>query len=187
MEENVDVELAKLGALLHDISDWKYSGSETAGPEKARSWLLSQGYDSDRTQKVIEIVEGIGFKNELALTREEAAARAAANPALAVVQDADRLDAIGAIGIARAFTFGGSKNRALHDPHATENKDTPLMSKEGYMKRSSGGATLQHFYEKLFHLKDMMKTKAGRQIAEERHAYMQFFVEQFLAEWDGQR
>lgn len=187
MEENVDMELVKLGALLHDIADWKYSGSETAGSEKARAWLLSQNYDASRTQQVVDIIDGIGFKNELGLTKEEAIALAAKNPSLAVVQDADRLDAIGAIGIARAFTFGGSKNRPLHDPHATENENTQLMTKDGYMKRSNNGATLQHFYEKLFHLKGMMKTNAGRQIAEERHQYMQTFVGQFLAEWEGLR
>lgn len=187
MEGVQDLELVQLGALLHDIADWKYSGSEMAGPEKARSWLLSQQFDKDRTDKVIAIVEGVGFKNELGMTREEAAAKAANNPELAVVQDADRLDALGAIGIARAFTFGGSKNRPLHDPESDITKDSPMLTKDQYVKKNSNGATLQHFYEKLLHLKDLIKTPSGKKLAEERHHYMEIFVEQFLEEWDGKR
>lgn len=186
MEEVEDLELVQLGALLHDVADWKYSGSETAGPEKARAWLESQNFDKSRTDKVVEIIEGIGFKSELGLSREEAAKRAANNPALAVVQDADRLDAIGAIGIARAFTFGGSKNRPLHDPSCQIPADLTLMSKEEYVKRPSNGATIQHFYEKLLLLKTMMKTEAGKKLAEERHCYMEQFLERFYAEWEGQ-
>lgn len=187
MEKVEDIELVQLGALLHDIADWKYSGSETAGPEKAKSWLESQNFDSKRTQKVVEIIEGIGFKNELGLTREEAEKRAADNPALAVVQDADRLDAIGAIGIARAFTFGGSKNRPLHDPSSPLPSAPGLLTKDQYIKRPSNGATIQHFYEKLLLLKDMMKTNSGKELAAERHKYMGVFLEQFLAEWEGKR
>jgi uncharacterized protein len=187
MEGVADIELVKLGALLHDLEDWKYSGSETAGPEKARSWLLSQQFDKERTEKVVEIIECIGFKNELGLTKEEAAVKAAANPALAVVQDADRLDALGAIGIARAFTFGGAKHRPLHDPTSTESVDSPMLTKDQYVKRPSNGATVQHFYEKLLHLKDLMKTPSGKKLAEERHKYMEAFLEQFLAEWAGSR
>lgn len=186
--ENVeDVELVQLGALLHDIADWKYSGSETAGAEKAQAWLESQKFDSERTQKVVDIVEGIGFKNELGLTPEEAAQKAARNPALAVVQDADRLDAIGAIGIARAFTFGGSKNRPLHDPSCPVPSTLERLSKDQYVKRPSNGATIQHFYEKLLLLKGLMKTESGKKLAEERHKYMEVFLEQFLAEWEGKR
>lgn len=187
MEKVEDLELVQLGALLHDIADWKYSGSETAGPEKAKSWLESQNFDSTRTQKVVEIIEGIGFKNELGLSLEEAAKRAANNPALAVVQDADRLDAIGAIGIARAFTFGGSKLRPLHDPTCPVPSTLERLSKDEYVKRPSNGATIQHFYEKLLLLKDLMKTESGRKLAAERHKYMEVFLEQFLAEWDGTR
>lgn len=187
MEKVEDLELVQLGALLHDIADWKYSGSETAGPEKAKSWLESQNFDATRTQKVVEIIEGIGFKNELGLSLEEAAQRAANNPALAVVQDADRLDAIGAIGIARAFTFGGSKNRPLHDPSCPVPTTLERLTKDQYVKRPSNGATLQHFYEKLLLLKDLMKTDSGRKLAAERHKYMEVFMEQFLAEWDGTR
>jgi uncharacterized protein len=187
MEGNVDTELVQLGALLHDIADWKYSGSEDEGPRRAREWLVSQNYDSEKTQKVIDIIEGIGFKSELGLTREQAIAKAERLPELAVVQDADRLDAIGAIGIARTFTFGGTRNTPLHDPTVAL-PDPQLLTKEAYMNRSkSGGSTIQHFYDKLLHLKDMMKTTSGKKLAADRHKYMEVFLEQFLAEWNGER
>jgi uncharacterized protein len=117
IEEGIEnIEIVQLGALLHDIADWKYSGSETAGPTKARDWLATQEYPQEKIDKVISIIEGVGFKNELGLTPEESASRALDLPELAVVQDADRLDALGAIGIARAFTYGGVKNRPLQHP-----------------------------------------------------------------------
>lgn len=174
------MELVELGALLHDIDDWKYSGSETAGLEKARSWLESQNFAAHRVESVLEIINGVGFKTELGNRNKPLPAEAA------VVQDADRLDAIGAIGIARAFTYGGKKNRPLYDPSSP--LTLALLSKEEYMARSSNqGATLQHFFEKLLHLKDLMKTPSGHKLAEERHNYMVTFVSQFLAEWAGER
>eukprot|EP01112_Ceratiomyxa_fruticulosa_P012176 TRINITY_DN3360_c0_g1_i2.p1 TRINITY_DN3360_c0_g1~~TRINITY_DN3360_c0_g1_i2.p1 ORF type:complete len:222 (-),score=37.11 TRINITY_DN3360_c0_g1_i2:154-819(-) len=173
-----DIEIVELAALLHDIQDWKYSGSETAGVEAARSWLHSQGYDPLKTEKIAEIIEGVSFKNELA--------RKITSPSreLAVVQDADRLDAIGAIGIARTFTYGGAKKRPLYDP---EHPYTEEISKEQYMDQTRPNPTVNHFYEKLFKLKDMMKTESGRHLAEERHKFMEMFLDQFYAEWDGKK
>lgn len=167
-------EIAGLGALLHDISDWKYSGSEESGPEKAAEFLRSQDCDAHVLSQVVLIIKHVSFHSELG----------GANvmfPALAVVQDADRLDAIGAIGIARCFAFGGSKKRALYDPENPPQKD--LLAKEKYMASSS--ASVNHFYEKLLLLKGMLKTEAGRKVAEERHKYMEEFLDRFFLEWDG--
>ena len=186
MERNVNMEVVELGALLHDVGDWKYSGSETTGPEKARLWLESQNYDSSLISKVIKIISGVGFKNELGMTRRDAEELAKSLPELAVVQDADRLDAMGAVGVSRAFTYGGTKNRPLHDPSIPFLTDLP--SKEEYMKQhSQNSPTIFHFYEKLLHLKELMKTQSGKQLAEGRHKYMESFLEQFFAEWDGIR
>mmetsp|Transcript_13143 Transcript_13143/g.34379 ORF Transcript_13143/g.34379 Transcript_13143/m.34379 type:complete len:219 (-) Transcript_13143:1650-2306(-) len=169
-----DVETVELAALLHDIDDWKYSGSETAGIEKARAFLLSHGHDAAKTEKVCEIIEKVSFRKELA------GSDSVVSPELAVVQDADRLDAIGAIGIARTFSYGGLKKRPFYDPANPPEKD---LTKEKYM--NSNGATINHFYEKLLKLKDMMKTKSGRELAEGRHAYMEEFLERFFGEWSG--
>lgn len=174
-EETCNLEVVKLGALLHDIADSKFNdGDETVGPKVARKFLESQNVEETIIQHVINIIENISFKGgnfEKKFTSKE----------LEIVQDADRLDAIGAIGIARAFNYGGFKNRALYNPNIQPNL---AMSKEEYKK--SDAPTINHFYEKLLLLKDKMNTSTGQKIAEERHRFMEIFLSQFYAEWEGE-
>lgn len=174
--EDCDVTIVKLGALLHDIADSKFhDGDESIGPKTARAFLESQNASEDVIEHVIAIIENISFKGgnfEKTFHSKE----------LEIVQDADRLDALGAIGIARAFNYGGFKNRTIFNPNVQPNLN---MSKEEY--KNSNGTTLNHFYEKLLLLKDKMNTKTGRKIALERHNYMQNFLSQFYAEWDGEK
>lgn len=173
--ETCDETVIKLGALLHDIADSKFhAGDETVGPKIAREFLEKEGVSEAIISHVIQIIDNISFKGgktEKTFTSIE----------LDIVQDADRLDAIGAIGIARAFNYGGFKNRAMYDPKIQPNMH---MSKEEY--KNSQAPTINHFYEKLLLLKDKMNTETGKQIAEQRHQYMQEFLAQFYAEWDGQ-
>jgi len=171
--ENTDV--VELAALLHDIKDWKYSGSETAGIDAARQFLQIQHVPEDKIALIVKAIEGVGFKTELGKKLEMF-------PELAVVQDADRLDAIGAIGIARTFTYGGAKNRPIYDPSVPPQKD---LTKEQYMAQNKNAPTVNHFYEKLLKLKGLMKTEAGRRRAEQRHAFMEQFLERIFAECDG--
>ncbi len=173
-DENVDVFVVQLGALLHDIADSKFhDGDETLGPKVAREFLFSINVDSAVIEHVINIIKNISFKggNEAQEFR---------SPELDVIQDADRLDALGAIGIARTFNYGGFKNRVLFDPDIEPNLN---MTKEDY--KSSTAPTINHFYEKLLLLKDKMNTKTGRRIASDRHKFMEQFLQQFYAEWDG--
>jgi len=172
--ENVDMIVVSLGALLHDIADSKfYNGDEGIGPKISREFLFKNNVDSTIIENVIRIIENISFKGG----KENQKFR---SPELDVIQDADRLDAIGAIGIARCFNYGGFKNRKIYDP---EIKPNLKMTKEEY--KNSSAPTINHFYEKLLLLKDRMNTKTGRQIAEKRHQYMERFLKQFYAEWDG--
>jgi len=173
--ETCDETVVKLGALLHDIADSKFhDGDETVGPKVAREFLEGQGTSEDVIAHVIQIINNISFKggnNEKVFSSIE----------LDIVQDADRLDAIGAIGIARAFNYGGFKNRPMHNPEIAPKLD---MTKEEY--KSSVAPTINHFYEKLLLLKDKMNTSTGKEIAKKRHDYMQGFLAQFYAEWDGE-
>ena len=176
-DERVDKIVVALGALLHDIADSKFhDGDETIGPRVAREFLFKHNVDSMVIEHVVNIIENISFKKSL-----EQGDRFNSNE-LAVVQDADRLDAIGAIGIARCFNYGGYKNRKLFDPDIKPNLN---MTKEEYKK--SEAPTINHFYEKLLLLKDKMNTRTGKRIAAERHAYMLKFLDQFYAEWDGKK
>ncbi|ELV7525041.1 HD domain-containing protein [Flavobacterium psychrophilum] len=166
----------KLGALLHDIADSKfYNGDETVGPKMAREFLEAENVSEEIISHVIKIIENISFKggnfNKNFASKE-----------LEIVQDADRLDAIGAIGIARTFNYGGFKNRQLYNPEIVPNLS---MNKEEY--KNSQSPTLNHFYEKLLLLKDKMNTETGKKIAQERHHYMETFLEQFHFEWNGER
>lgn len=174
--ETCDETVVQLGALLHDIADSKFhGGDETVGPITARKFLEKQNVNEAMIVHVIHIIENISFKGgnfEKKFHSKE----------LEIVQDADRLDAIGAIGIARAFNYGGFKNRALYDPEIIPNL---TMSKEEY--KSSASPTLNHFYEKLLLLKDKMNTATGKIIALERHHYMEAFLLQFYAEWKCER
>ena len=175
-EEDCDITIVKLGALLHDIADSKFhGGDESVGPKIAREFLSSENVSEEIITHVINIIENISFKGgnfEKKFTSKE----------LEIVQDADRLDAIGAIGIARTFNYGGFKNRQIFNPNIPPNLN---MSKEEY--KNSDAPTINHFYEKLLLLKDKMNTDTGKKIAQERHLYMETFLEQFHLEWNGER
>jgi uncharacterized protein len=172
--ENVDKFIVELGALLHDIADSKFhNGDETVGPKIAREFLENQQVEEAIIQHIENIITNISYKGgnfEQKFT----------SPELAVIQDADRLDAIGAIGIARCFNYGGFKNRTLYNPEISPKLN---QTKEEY--KNSDAPTINHFYEKLLLLKDKMNTKTGKKIAEERHQYMETFLQQFYAEWNG--
>lgn len=174
MTEDVDVFVVELGALLHDIADSKFhDGDEEIGSRTARRFLESSGVDADTVSHVGQIVVNISFKGE-------GHVQAFRSPELDVVQDADRLDAMGAIGIARTFNYGGYKNRRLYDPDIPPNRN---MTREEYKR--SDAPTLNHFYEKLLLLRDRMNTVTGREMADRRHAFMERFLEEFYEEWDG--
>ncbi|WP_027374642.1 MULTISPECIES: HD domain-containing protein [Chryseobacterium] len=171
--ENCDKDVVELSALLHDIADPKFhNGDETIAPKISREFLEKQNVTNETIEKVLFVIENISFKN-----RDQAPV----NPPieLQIVQDADRIDAIGAIGIARTFNFGGFKNNPMYDPAA---KPDLNMSKEQYKK--SNGTTINHFYEKLLLLKNLMNTEHGKKMAEERHDYMLNFLDQFYKEWN---
>ncbi|MDT0650043.1 HD domain-containing protein [Autumnicola edwardsiae] len=164
-----------LGALLHDIADSKFhNGDETVGPKIAEEFLKSQKVSSEVIQHVIKIIENISFKGGNV-------ARKFSSKELDIVQDADRLDALGAIGIARTFNYGGFKGRGLYDPEIEPNLN---MTKEEY--KASNAPTINHFYEKLLLLKDRMNTETGRKIAAERHNFMELYLDQFYNEWNGE-
>lgn len=172
--EKADGLTVELAALLHDIADSKFNGGdEEIGPEKAEYFLKSIWVDTETIEHVKLIIKNISFKNSFdnnIFSSKE----------LQVVQDADRLDALGAIGIARAFTYGGFKNRVLYNP---EIKPELNHSKESY--KNTDAPTINHFYEKLLLLKDLMNTNTGKQMAEKRHRFMESYLEQFYAEWEG--
>ena len=175
--EQVDTLVVELAALLHDIADSKFhDGDDTIGPRLAREFMFKNNVDSIIIEHVVKIIENMSFNkslgNEKLFNSKE----------LEVVQDADRLDAIGAIGIARCFNYGGFKNRALYNPNIKPNLN---MSRAEYKK--SEAPTINHFYEKLLLLKDSMNTKTGKRIAKKRHAYMEDFLDQFYQEWDGKK
>jgi uncharacterized protein len=174
--EVCDVNVVKLGALLHDIADSKFhDGDEAIGPKIAREFLESENADEVTIQHVINIIENLSFKGGNA-------EKTFSSVELDIVQDADRIDAMGAIGIARTFNYGGFKNRPLHNPNIAPNLH---MSKEEY--KNSEAPTINHFYEKLLLLKDKMNTETGKKIAQERHQFMINFLSQFYAEWDGEK
>jgi uncharacterized protein len=173
--ETVDTLIVSLGALLHDIADSKFhNGDETIGPKIAQDFLYSENVPIDIIEHVIKIIENISFKGGNIKQRFF-------SKELAVVQDADRLDAIGAIGIARCFNYGGFKNRKLYDPDMEPNLN---MTPTEYKK--STAPTINHFYEKLFLLKNKMNTRTGKELAENRHRYMEGFLTQFYGEWEGE-
>jgi uncharacterized protein len=175
-DEKVAIFVVSLAALLHDIADSKfYNGDETIGPKKANEFLTSQNVSKEIRKHVVNIIQHISFKNSF-----DTASKKFTSKELEVVQDADRLDAIGAIGIARCFNYGGFKNRGLYDPEIIPNLK---MTKEQY--KNSDAPTLNHFYEKLLLLKDQMNTASGKKIASERHAFMETYLQQFYKEWEG--
>ena len=175
-QEKVNLLVVELGALLHDIADSKFhDGDETIGPRKTRQFLDSIKVDSSTIAQVVKIVEHVSFRSGTVKNKYE-------SPELNVVQDADRLDAIGAVGIARTFNYGGHKNREIYNPNISPNLK---MTKEEY--KNSTAPTINHFYEKLLLLKSMMNTKTGSKIANERHKFMEKYLEQFYKECNGEK
>ncbi len=171
--ENCQREVVELAALLHDIADPKFhNGDETIALKVSREFLESQQAPEEVIGQVLFIIKNISFKNRGDVPKDLPVE-------LKIVQDADRIDAIGAIGVARTFNFGGFKNNLMYDPNV-EPKLT--MSKEEYKK--SNGTTINHFYEKLLLLKDLMNTEKGKEIAGERHDFMLKFLDQFYKEWN---
>jgi uncharacterized protein len=173
-ETNADMTVVELAALLHDIADWKFHDGDTeVGARVAREWLVSCDADRDIIDRVCEIVGGVSFEgagvrdNHMSLEAD-------------IVKDADRLDAIGAIGIGRTFAFGGANGREMYNP------EIPPEFHDSFERyKQNASPTINHFYEKLLLLKDRMNTPCAKRIAEERHRYMEGFVTQFRSEWDG--
>jgi uncharacterized protein len=175
-DEKCDLTVVQLGALLHDIADSKfYNGDESIGPKMAKEFLDSNGVDDDVIVHVVNIINNISYKGGN-FERDFHSIE------LEIVQDADRLDAIGAIGVARAFNYGGFRNRTLYDPEIAPQLS---MTKEQYKKSES--PTINHFYEKLLLLKDKMNTVSGKKIARQRHLFMEDFLAQFYTEWNGEK
>jgi len=174
VEEKAQVEIVELGALLHDIADWKFhDGDDSIGPAIAREFLNNHNVEPNLSDSVVEIISTVSYKGAGVATPMKTLEGK-------IVQDADRLDAIGALGIARTFAYGGYKNRLIYHP---DEKPVLHESYEDYKKNE--GHTINHFYEKLLLLKERMNTNTGKRIAEGRHKFMQSFLDQFYKEWDG--
>jgi len=171
--ENADSFIVQLAALLHDLDDWKFNDSADETPLRAQGWLDSLNLDRSVTDAVCNIIIHISYKGAGVQNKMDSLEGF-------IVQDADRLDAIGAIGIARAFAYGGYKNRPLYDP------DSPPQLHASFEEyKNSKSATINHFYEKLLLLKDVLNTPTAKRIAEQRHEYMEQFLSQFMNEWEG--
>ena len=174
--EQVDMYIVELGALLHDIADSKFhNGDEEIGPRLAREFLVSLQVEDAVILHVENIITNISFKGGKLSQKFK-------SPELDVIQDADRLDALGAIGIARTFNYGGFKGRTIYNPEIKPNLN---LTKEEY--KNSDAPTLNHFYEKLLLLKDRMNTSTGRKMAENRHQFMLLYLDQFYTEWEGEK
>ena len=172
--ENCDLEIVSLAALLHDVDDYKIVGEESEKLNNAKSFLNSINYSQDRIDIIYKIISQISFKVSETQVPDTIEGK--------IVQDADRLDAIGAIGIARAFAFGGNHRTPIHDPEVEAREN---MSIEDYKKKN--GTTINHFYEKLLLIKDLMNTETSKKIAEQRHNYMVNFLDEFYSEWNGEK
>jgi len=173
-QEGANQEIAELAALVHDIADWKFhDGDESVGPREAERLLVQEGVSPAIIAPVVEIVATISFKGAGVATPMRTLEGQC-------VQDADRLDAIGAIGIARCFAYGGHAGRLIYDPDLP-----PIRHDSAAAYKSAKGTSLNHFHEKLFLLKDRMTTSSGRALAEIRHRFMEDFVRQFLEEWES--
>ncbi|MDP3962897.1 MAG: HD domain-containing protein [bacterium] len=173
-EKGADLFIVQLGALLHDVADFKFhGGDETIGGRVAARWLKGIGVAEDTIKKVVHIVDNVSFKGLGVRSKMKSLEGK-------IVQDADRLDAIGAIGIARAFAYGGHKGRALFNP---EGKTKKHKSFKAYKKGSD--STIHHFYEKLLYLKDRMNTKTAKRMALQRHTFLKAYLDRFHAEWRG--
>ena len=175
-QEKADLFVIELAALLHDIADWKFhDGNEDIGPRLAREWLETLSVEESIIAHVCRIIRAISFKGAGVKNTMD-------SPEGLIVQDADRLDAMGAIGIARTFAYGGSKHREMYNPTVNPQLHTSF---EQY--KNSEGTTINHFYEKLLLLKNLMNTPTAKKIAEGRHKYMQEFLQQFFLEWEGKK
>ncbi|HZK68096.1 MAG TPA: HD domain-containing protein [Paludibacter sp.] len=173
-QESVDLFVVELAALLHDVADWKFhDGNVEIGPQVAKEWLESLGVTEEIVSHVCQIIKDISFKGAGVVTAMKTSEGM-------VVQDADRLDALGAIGIARTFAYGGSKSREMYNPDMK-----PEMHASFEQYKNSQGTSINHFYEKLLLLKELMNTATAKQIAEKRHAVMEDYLQQFFHEWEG--
>ncbi len=176
LEPRADRQVVELGALLHDIADWKFTGGdETVGPKAAQDWLKQNNTPEQIIQQVCHIIENISFKGANVTAKTLSLEGQ-------LVQDADRLDAIGAIGIARAFAYGGHAGRPMYDPN-----QKPQMHQTADAYKHNTGHTINHFYEKLLLLKDRLNTETAKQIAQHRHRVMEQFLTEFYDEWDGKK
>lgn len=171
-EENGKLEIVQLASLLHDVDDYKLFGGDAGAYSNAETFLKDNKISDTKIKVICDIISSISFKGTGTQVPQSKEGK--------IVQDADRLDAIGAIGIARTFAYGGSKNRVLHIPNE---KPRNNMNFEEYS--TANGTTINHFYEKLLKLKDLMNTETGKKIAKSRHKYMENFLSEFLNEWDG--
>jgi uncharacterized protein len=173
-EKQADLFIIELGALLHDIADWKFNdGDDKKGIKIARDWLETLNVSEKDIQDICHIIEHISFKGAGETNRMESIEGL-------IIQDADRLDALGAIGIARTFAYGGYKGRPIYDPTIK-----PILHQSFEAYKQSNTPSLNHFYEKLFLLKDRMNTQTGKQLAEKRHIFMETYVKEFYKEWEG--
>ncbi|WP_243521839.1 HD domain-containing protein [Bacillus pseudomycoides] len=163
----------EMAALLHDVADEKLNESEEAGMKKVSDWLEGLDVAEEEKEHILHIIANMSYKGGHGGNIETLEGK--------VVQDADRLDALGAIGIARTFAYGGAKGRLMYDPNIPPRE---VMTKEEYRKNND--PSLNHFYEKLLKLKDLMNTEAAKKEAEVRHRYMEEFIEQFMKEWNAQ-
>lgn len=174
-KEKANLFLIELAALVHDIGDHKFHSEENAQEVLVRKMFEEIGIKKEIVDRVLEIIETVTYKGANVITKPSSLEGK-------VVQDADRLDALGAIGIARAFAYGGNRNRMIYDP-----EDSPTLHDSFDSYKSDKGHTINHFYEKLLLLKDRMQTKEGKRLAEQRHTFMKNYLNQFYAEWEGEK
>ena len=170
--EGANVHVAQLGALLHDVDDVKLSPQTHPNKDNARAFLVQNGVSSEDIERIVSIIDQVSFKGADSVKPTSLEGEC--------VQDADRLDAIGAIGIARAFAYGGNHNRVMYDP-----EEKPKLNLSGEEYRTHVSTTINHFYEKLFTLKGLLNTSSAKEIADHRENYMRAFIDEFMDEWDG--